>query len=66
MGVVLSEEQGVMNPYTIIRCDKKSMFIIESNDGGCLDFVKIETDGAIEDAESVSFDDQLAEEQCVG
>ena len=63
MGVVLSAQ----GPNGIIRCDKKSIFvIIDNNDRNRLDFVKIETDSVKESTELVSFEDQLAEEQCTG
>ena len=73
MGVVLSTEQDIERPFDISRCNNKSMYIISSNVDHRLYFVKIETDSVKECAESVkewpesvSFDDQLAEEQCVG
>ena len=80
MGVVLSTEQDIEKPFDISRCNNKSMYIISSNVDHRLYFVKIETESVKECAESVkecaesvkewpesvSFDDQLAEEQCVG
>ena len=66
MGVALSAERGINRPYDISRCNGKSIFVIDSNKRSRLDFVTIETDIVKENGESVLFEDQLAEEQCIG
>ena len=66
MGVVMSIPQCIEAPLDLGRCGNKSIFVLESADPRRIDFVKIEIDSVKECAESISFEDLLAEEQCTG